>query len=66
MKGDIPKLSRSGHSQVTYKKLLIIFGGLEEVISKKEKNVDKNLDEIRIFNTENCEWKIIRPGGEYV
>ena len=66
MKGDIPKLSRSGHSQVTYKKLLIIFGGLEEVISKKEKNVDKNLDEIRIFNTENYEWKIIRPGGEYV
>ena len=43
MKGDIPKLSRSGHSQVTYKKLLIIFGGLEEVIRKKEKNVDKNL-----------------------
>jgi len=39
---------------------------LEEVISKKEKNVDENLDEIRIFNTENCEWKLVRPGGEYV
>ena len=66
MIGDIPKHSRSGHSQVTYKKQLIIFGGLEDIIQKKEKHIDKNLNEIRIFNTENCEWKIIRPGGEYV
>ena len=35
MKGDIPKLSRSGHSQVTYKKLLIIFGGSGEFIEPR-------------------------------
>ena len=66
MKGDIPKLSRSGHSQVTYKKQLIIFGGLEDIIQKKEKHIDKNLNEIRIFNTENCEWKLVRAAGEFI
>ena len=63
MKGEIPKFSRYGHSQVSYKKQLLIFGGLEE--NKKEKNIE-NLDEIRIFNTETYEWKLVRALGDYI
>lgn len=64
MKGQIPKKSRFGHSLNCYKKLFIIFGGINQL--EPNKNYMECLSDLRVFNTENNEWKIIGQAGEFI
>ena len=62
--GDVPDQGRFSHSADVYNKNILIFGG--ETGYNERVKIRCCLNDVRIFNTEKCEWKYIKTSGEVI